>query len=97
MAIPRFDRPDQLHRFIGGRRAVNAARRRRAAERLPEVWAAHQRGEPAASIAKRYGVHRSSITRQLRGEYERQAAAMMEAGTVGDFFSAELTKLEKWL
>ncbi len=68
MALPANLSGHRLHNFIGGRRHVNAIRKQRALNRrwrLIHAW----RRDPSlskADMARRFGVHRSTITRDIQ-------------------------------
>jgi hypothetical protein len=62
--------PDAVHRFIGGRRHYNAVRRFRAHLRQREVARLLLVGYSQAEIARTFGVHRSTISRDVMVLYE---------------------------
>lgn len=68
MALPSDLSGPALHRFIGGRRRHNAQRQAQAMDRrmhLLFVWRQHP-GLSRADLARRFGVHRSTITRDVQ-------------------------------
>jgi biotin operon repressor len=68
MALPADLSGQALHNFIGGRRRINARRKAQATNRryrLLFTWAKNPHLSKA-DLARRFGVHRSTITRDIQ-------------------------------
>lgn len=62
--VPTTD--SEAHRRAGGRRRYNAERQRQAKQRLEKVLNLRADGLTQAEIARRLGVHRSTVSRDLK-------------------------------